>query len=334
MAEIIGRDIEVGIANGSEATEAQHSIQKTTANIFRGVEHAEDDTTRGSIVASKGRRVVERWLEGSIAGIIHADAVGYFLANLWGSVSSDGPTNGVSTHTFTLDDDHFHEPLSLWLKEGSDVFTGDSVQVNSLEITAGVDDYLRFSTELIGKDLEKTGTFTPSYQKEVDFIGRDVTVKMANTKAGLSAAGAMKAKSFTVSQNRNLERNHIFNNEYSPDSVFGPRFETEVSITLNKIPGTTTYADLFEGDDEKYLRVTIEGSQDISSNSSDVNPKLEYTFYKAQVTGRSKSDDADALVEEEITIGCYLQDDGGDDDGKVGQVILVNNTEDYDAITS
>ena len=332
--EIIGRDIEVGVAVGENAGSPSRSIQKTTANIFRGVEHAEDDTTRGSIIASKQRRVVQHWLEGSIGGIIHADAIGYFLANLWGTTSSGAESNGTYEHTITLDDDHYHTPLSLWLKEGTDIYDGEAVQVNSLEVTAGVDDYLRYTAELIGEDLTTGSSFTPSYEQEVDFIGKDITIKVANTKAGLSSATAVQAKEVTINQNRNLERNHVFNNKYTPETIYGPRFETEISMTLNRVPGTDTYKDLFEGDGEKYVRITIEGSQDISDNSSDVNPKLEYTFYKAQVTGRDKTDDADALVEEQLTIGCYMQDDGGTDDGKLGEVTLVNNTEDYDEITS
>ena len=331
--EIIGRDIEVGLAVGEDAPSAEHSIQKTTANIMKQVEHAEDDTTRGSIIASKGRRVVQTWLEGNINGIVHIDAVGYFLANLWGTVSSGLVSNGTYTHTISLDDDHYHTPLTLWLKEGSDVYKGEGVQVNSLELTASVDDYLRYSAELIGTDLSDS-TFTPSYIEEKDFIGKDITIKVADTKAGLSGSTAVQAKSVTINQNRNLERNHVFNNEYSPSTIYGPRFETEITMTLNRIPGADTYKDLFEGDGDKYVRITIEGSQDISDNSSDVNPKLQYTFYKTQVTGRSKTDDADALIEEEITIGCYMQDDGATDDGELGEITLLNNTEDYDEYTS
>lgn len=332
--EIIGRDIELGLAVGENASSAEHSVQKVSANVIRQVEHAEDDTTRGSIIHSKGRRVVQRWLEGSVSGIIHADAVGYFLANLWGSVSTGTEDAGTYTHTLTLDDDHYHTPLNLWLKEGSDVYSGTGVQVNSLELSAGVDDYLRYDAELVGKDLELTGSFTPDYSQEVDFIGKDITIKVANTKVGLSSSNAVQAKEISINQTRNLERNHVFNNEYSPASIYGPRFETEISMTLNRIPGDSTYEDLFEGDDEKYMRVTIEGSQDISDDSSDVNPKLQYTFYKVQVTDRSKSDDNDDLIEEDITFQAYMQDDGGTDDGKLGECVLVNNTEDYSEITS
>jgi hypothetical protein len=318
--EIIGRDIKLGIAVG-ETTEAEKWIKKTSANVRQRVEHAEDDTTRCSIVGSEGRRVTQKYIEGDIDGITHVDVLGYWLANIYGDVSTTDNADGTYTHEFTLDESAFHTPLTLFILEGDTKYQMNDIHVGSHEITASTDDYVRFSCSVVGKDADSS-TETTDYDEESDFIGRDVTIKIADTKAGLDSASALTVKSTTISTDMSLERDHAFGS-YDPELIYGPRKEVEITLEKNYIDDT--FKDLYEGDDSKFMRITIEGESDISNDESGVPAKIEYEFYKVMVTDWDKSDDADALVTEDVTLKAFYNHDEETDN----KVTLVNNTADY-----
>lgn len=321
--QFIGRDIEVGVAIG-EASSADHSIQKTTANIFKGVETADDETTRGSIISRKGRRVTQKYAEGSLEGNVHSEAIGYFLKNIWGDVETTDNEDGVYSHEFTLDDDHIHDELTFFLKEGSEEKKVEDAHISTLEISASPDSYVTFSAEIIAKDMVED-SFNPSYGTEYDFIGKDVTVKIADSRDDLDSEDAIEVREVTINQNRNLDRYHILG-DYSPKKIYGPNFENE--ITLEKEYLDNTFKDLHEGDSSKYIRITIEGDESLDSGDK---PKIEYDFYKVQVTDWSKGDGADDIIEESVTLQAYENTE--EDSNKLGKVTLVNNTEDYE-ITS
>jgi len=330
MSQFIGRDIELGVAAGTDAASATHSIQKTDANLYQQVETVEDETMTGSIISGKGRRVVQEYTEGSISGNVHVDPIGYFFKNIWGAVSSSetGTGSGAYDHEFTLDDDHVHDAITLFLKEGTREEKLDGVQLDSFEISAAPDSYVTFSSEVIGLDLE-TGTFTPSYQNEIDFIGKDVTVKMADSKSGLSTANATEVTEVTVSQQRNLERYHVLGSN-NPKKIYGPNFVNEITLTKEYLD--ETFKDLHENDNDKYIRITIQGDNDITDDESSEFATIEIDFYKVQVMDWSKSTDNDSVVEEEVTLQAFYNIDESTD--KLGKVTVTNNTENYDEATS
>jgi hypothetical protein len=318
--QFIGRDIEVGVALG-DAESADHSIQKSTANIFKNVETAEDETTRGSIISGKGRRVTQKYAEGNISGNVHSEAIGYLLRNVWGASESTSEGDSVYSHEFTLDDDHIHDELTFFLKEGTEEKEIEGAHINSLEISASPDSYVTFTAEIIGEDLVD-GSFIPSYSTEYDFIGKDVTIVVADTKGELETEEATEVKEVTINQNRNLNRYHILGS-YTPKKIYGPRFDNEITITKEYL--NDTFKDLHEGDDSKYLRITIEGDEAIGGTN---NAKLEYDFYNVQVTDWSKNDGADDLIEETFTLKAYENTSEATD--KLGKATLQNLTEDYD----
>lgn len=324
MSQFIGRDIELGVAAAEEASSATHSIQKSSANLYKQVETVEDETTRGSIISGKGRRVVQEYVEGSVEGNLHADACGYFFKNIWGSVSSEetATDSGAYEHTFTLDDDHVHEAITLFLKEGDREEELTGVQLDTFELSAAPDSYVTFSSDVIGLDLDD-GSFTPDYKNEIDFIGKDVTITIADSKSDLDTEDATEVTEVTVSQERNLERYHVLGSN-NPKKIYGPSFVNEITLTKEYLD--ETFKDLHENDESKFVRITIEGDQDISDDDSSVNAKIEMDFYKAQVMDWSKSVDNDSVVEEEVTLQAFYNIDETEN---LGQVTVINNTEDY-----
>jgi hypothetical protein len=90
--EIIGREIEVGFSTEATRGTAESVVDKwqknVTANIVERAEYADDDSTHGVLEDMDGRRIVQKYIEGEMGGIVHVDAIGYLYSSIYGKVSS------------------------------------------------------------------------------------------------------------------------------------------------------------------------------------------------------------------------------------------------------
>ena len=324
MSEIIGRNIEIGLAveatRGTAESTADKWGRKMTANIVERATHTVDETTRGVLEEGMGRRVVQTFIEGDMEGIAHADMIGYLFANLYGlAVSTEVETGEVYSHVFNLRQNIQHASLTLFAKDGSvQQSTFANAMISTMEISATIDDYVRFTAGFIAS-LAASNSDTPSYDTEYDWIARDITVKIAGTEAGLSGASAVSAKGLTVSFDQGLIRDHVIGS-YTPDDVYNAKMMIEGTMTLNFTD--ETYKDYYLGNDELYLSITITGEADITGGS---NPELELLLNKVQITDWNRSGDAADLVTQEITFRAFYN--AGDQ--KASQVTLVNKTASY-----
>ena len=118
MAEIIGREIEFGVATeavrGTAETTADRWARKVTANVVERASHAVDDTTVGRFEDGMGRRVTQTFIEGELNGILHVDMIGWFLANVYGICNSTLVAGSVYSHVFSLKQDSNHIALTLY----------------------------------------------------------------------------------------------------------------------------------------------------------------------------------------------------------------------------
>lgn len=307
MSEILGRQLEVGVAveatRGTAETSPDRWMRNVLANFIHRAQRASDNATRGRLEDSEASRVVQEWYEGNLEGIVHIDMLGYFLYNLYGAVDSAVVSGSVYDHEFTLDQVVTHPALTLFAKDGGVAqhrFAGGVV--NTLEISATVDEYLRMTANMLAKNVA-ADTNTPAYLTEYDFIGRDITIKTADTEGDLGAATAVKAKNVTIRFDSGAAalRNHVFGSR-KPDNIFNGRFAVEVEVTRDFID--TTYRDLFVGDDSKYAQIVIQGEADISGSGH--YPTITLLLNKAQVTAWDRNGANDDLVSETFTLkGFY-----------------------------
>lgn len=326
MSEIIGRQIECGVGveetRGTPQGTAEKWFKKVAATVVERAEKAHDPSTRNRIEDSCGTRVVRKWIEGELNGNVHADPFGYFLYNIFGAVSSSNVTGSVYSHTFTLAQSIQHASLSLFAKDGSaQQLVYDTAMINTLSIEAAVGDYVKFTASFMAADATDNSD-TPSYANtDYDFIGRDVTVKIADTEAGLSGATALEAKEISLSLDAGLIANHVLGSN-TPEDIYNAKMSIEGTIRL---PFTgETYKDLYLGDTYKYMSIAIVGEADIGSGNY---PTLTFTLYRVQVTDWNRSDESDALSEETIAFKAFYNAS----DAKAIQAVLKNLTAEYDS---
>lgn len=321
--EFIGRSVSFAVApeevRGVAETTAIKSVRKVECNIIPRAERVIDDSTFGRLEDAERVRTVRRWSEGDVSGVLHADVLGYFLLNLYGSVSSQADGDAYA-HTFTLDQTILHDTLTLFVQD-ADVRQQKVAGgvISTLEITASTDDYVRFSASFLGKEGVDDTSALPALDTEYDFVGRDITVKMADTEAGLAGATALKLKDISLTLNSNAEADWVFGS-YSPDNIYNKTFMIEGSFTRNFTD--ETLKDMYEGDSFKYASIVIEGEADLGGGK---HPKIAITIYKLQLTDWNRTSAGDDLSTEEITFKAFLNTT----DSKASQIVLTNTTESY-----
>jgi len=322
MSEFIGRSISFGVAKeatrGTAESLATHWVRHTKADVIPKSKQVVDDTSFGRIEDADRVRTVQRWNEGSLEGILHADVVGYFFVNLYGSPTTTADGSAYS-HAFILSQSITHPTLTLFIQDGSvrDVKMPGAV-ISSLEVTAKTDDYVRYTSSFIGKQ-ETTTTSTPSTSTEYDFIARDIVVKTASTEAGLSSATAIKLKTLSTKWDAKAISDFVFGST-SPDNIYNGAFAITGKFSRNFLD--TTFEDMFENDTQVYMQIAITGTADLGGG---VNPSLTILLNKVQVTDWQRTGNVNDLVTEEITFKAFYNSD----DSQQSQVTLVNATTSY-----
>lgn len=326
--EIIGRQIEFGVATeasrGVAETTADRWMRKVNANVVEKATHVLDDTTRGVLEDGEARRVVQKYIEGDVEGILHIDLIGWLFANIYGSVVTATVEGNVKSHTFSLKQNIQHQSLTLFAKDGSvqqQVFS--NAMINTLQINASIDDYVRFSASFVAS-AATDNTDTPSYETEYDFVARDIAIKIADTEAGLTSATALKTKDMSITWDQGIVRDHVFG-AYNPDDIYNAKLMIEGSFTLNFTD--KTFKELYLGNDAKYMSIVIEGEEVLSGTSK---PKIEIILNKVQFMDWNRSGDANSLVTEPINFRAFYNAT----DKKQSTVKLQNVTSAYTNVPS
>jgi hypothetical protein len=325
MAEIIGRQLEFGIGvettRGTAVTTADKWFRNVTANVVPRTQKVGDDSTRGVLEDSLGARVVRQWYEGEIAGVLHADAFGYLLYNLYGSVVSTLVTGSVHTHAFSMSQSIEHPTLTIFRKDGSvnqDVFGGGVI--STLEVSASTEDYIRFTANAMAR-TGSSNADSPTYTAtDYDFIARDITIKVAATEGGLSSATAVPAKTLSIRYDVGAIADYVFGAKTAND-IYNAMMSIEVEFSKNY--EDTTFEDLYNADTYRYMQIQIAGEVDIGSGNY---PTITWIFNRVQVQDWNRSGDANSLVEETVVLKAFYNST----DGEQSTVTLKNLTAEYE----
>jgi hypothetical protein len=321
--EISGRQIEFGVAvegvRGTPETTASKWIKNVSADIMARAEKVVDDNSQGVLEDSPNSRVVRKWFDGDLSGIVHADVVGYFFYNIFGDVATATVSGAVKDHTFTMLQNIVHPTLTAFAKDG-DVYQGvyDSGVVNTFELSANTDDFVRQSVNMMFAEATSNSD-TVSYDTEYDFIGRDITVKIADTEAGLGSAPAQKIKDMSITFDTGAIADFNFGS-YFPEN-YNAKLSIEGSFTKNYVDDT--FKDLFTNDTAKYMSITIAGDAVLAGSN---RPTITITLNKVQIQGWERSGGNDDIVTEDVEFKAFYNNT----DSEMATVVVRNITETYE----
>lgn len=302
MTTYIGRQTEVGIGKettrGTALSSPSKWMRNVTADFMARNEIVTDDATQGSLSDSVGSRVTKKWFDGDLSGIVHVDSIGYFLTNIYGTPVRTTVSGAVGKSTFNLLENILHPTLSIFVKDGVEQKVHNSGVVNTYELTATPDEYVRFTSNVIAQS-EAVNTSVPSYGTDYDFIGKEITVKTASTEAGLAGATAIKIKDLTITWDTGAISDFNFGS-FSPD-LYNAKLSIEGSFEKNYID--TTYKDLFNANTSVYMQILIEGDPVLAGST---RPSIKAIFNKVQIIEWNHSGGPDELVTETVGFKAYL----------------------------
>ena len=324
MAEITGREIELGVAVESTRltpeTEATKWVKKVKATILEKVEIKIDESTMNTQEDAQNSRVVKKWSEGELEMNIHADAIGFFLYSLFGTATPSLIETGVYSHALIVDTDEIQHPaLTLFPKDGAvSQETFATCMISGFDIDIVGDDFCKFKANFIG-GIPASNSDTPSYDTEYDFVGAEVEFKVAATEGGLAGASETKIKELHLSIDTGLIPNHVIGNYY-PEDIYNAKFSITGSIVSDYVD--EVYKDAWTAQTDMYSRITITGTTLIGATKY---ASITITLHKMIVTDWSRDGGNDELVTQNIAIKGLLNTA----DAEAMELTLQNKTATY-----
>jgi len=290
MSEILKRRFNVGVGKettrGTKVTPAMW-LKLTTEEYNDEIEPVVTERGMGVIEDSDDQVVAKNFSAGNVGGEVFDKSIGYFLLGAFGQVNSAGKSGdaGVYEHTFAVLQSALHQSLTLEIKRGDiEQKAFANVVVDSFKLSAEVNDYVTFEASLRGK-AGVAGTATPSYVAENYFLAKNISVKLADTLAGLSSANKLDVKNFEIEISKNIEDKDVLGTD-GPADFLNKQFTIEGTMELY-------FSSVYERDYAiqglaKSMRIELENSAVTIGTTS--HPKLvidlaKVKFSEAKVSG-------------------------------------------------
>lgn len=324
MSNQIARVRQVGIAKETTkgtAVAPSFWVPVTKFNANPLVVTKRKDGAIGRVESNSGSEIVSKHCEPVMEGYLTDKAAALLFLFSLGAVNTGAASAGVYPHTLSVLNSNEHPSATLSFKD-----LNFSKQIpfslsNSLSISAVVDDYVRFAASFIGK-FEADGTLTPSfYNTDNAFVGRHVSVKLADDIAGLGAATAVAIQGADLEITKNAQA--VFGlGSVEPVAVRNGQLEVSGSITA--VQNDSTWRDLFTGNTKKAMQITIENT-DVTIGSGSGHPKIVITLAQVNFNPYKEEDKLEDLIKEtmEFTAAFDLTA------SKMIEVVVYNTTASY-----
>jgi len=299
MGKFIGRRIKVGI--GRETTRGAgapsvYQIPQVSFSFDDKIVNARSVGSLGNIADSEEVFVTTKYGEGGLEGEVRSKSFGLLLYAMLGTLSTAGPADSAYTHSFTIAQTNQHQSLAFVVEDPNTTELYKLVMLNSLEITAELDQVVMFSAEFIGKTSRNTGLTVPVVVSESKFTKKHLAVKLAADIASLSGASAISLKSLTLKISKNVEIDDVLGTA-EPEDILNHQLTVEGEMTLN-----------YEAETYKnYMKDNTYRAMEIAFTNNDVligaatRPSLTFQLPKVDFFDWDSSNDNDSIVTQRIS---------------------------------
>lgn len=280
MSETLKRKFNIGI--GRETVRGTKVVPKywlkpLSEEYNDKIEVVASERACGVIEDSEEMVIKNKYSDGQIQGEVFDKSFGLFLLVALGQVSSVAKVGDTSVydHTFSVLQSAKHPTMTIEVKRGDiEQKSYPNCVIESLKIESLANDYVKFETKIKGK-AGSASTNSPGYETENYFMGKDITVKLADNLAGLDSALAIDAIKVSLQIGKNLEEDkRLGANE--PNDFLNKEFSVEGSLEV--LFKDTTLKDWALNGDKKALRIDMVCSSKTIGSSS--NPRLKIDLAK------------------------------------------------------
>lgn len=322
MSKFIGRKIEVGIGReGVRGTAVAPSywLSLMNADFDDKFNAVIDESSLGVIEDSVDLKISKKWSEGKLSGNVASNSFGYWLRALLGTITSAVKETTAYNHTCALLQSTQHPTLTIEAKNPNQQLKFANGAIDNLTIKADLGKFVEFEADVKAK-LGVASTNTPSYVADNTFLAKDVTVKFADTLAGLDAASAINVRKLEIKLAKGLESDDILGS-VEPNDYLNKQFSITGKIEI--LYDATTYKNLALGGTQKSIRINIQDTTVTIGATS--NPTLKIDLAKVKLTEWAKSSDLNGIVKETLTFKALYSSS----DAQMVAVVLTNTVVGY-----
>jgi hypothetical protein len=168
--------------------------------------------------------------------------------------------------------------------------------LNSLEITAELDQIVMYTAGFMSKSARDTGLTVPAVVQESKFTKKHVSIKLADTIAGLSGASALALKSFTLTIEKNVTLDDVLGTA-EPEDILNQQLAIEGELTLNY--EAETFKNYMKAGTYKAMEIALVNTDDLIGAST--RPSLTIQLPKVDFFDWEPEYDNDAITQQTIS---------------------------------
>lgn len=324
MTKFLGRLANVGIAKeasrGTAESSADYWVPHVRLSIDDEIEQVVDESSVGVLEDAVEAEITKTVAVGSVEGNIGVDSIGLLLLNVFGSVSTSGPSDSAYTHTFNVGQDSQHDSLTFFMNEPNQDWQHANGMLSEFTLDAIIGSYAKF-TAGFRAFAGVSDTLSPSFSAETRFLPQHGTFKLASAQSGLGAAGATSIRQVTLNIEKNLEDDMALGSA-TPADILNGQFMVSGSVEL--VYDADTIKDTMLADTAQAIRITLTNSGvDIGAGST--NPSLQFDLYKAKISNFKRNFDNGQITTATFEFkGLYSISDS-----KMLEATLVNGVTSY-----
>ena len=322
--EFIGSRNNVGLARetvrGAGAA-ATYWLPWTEISFDEKAGKVDEQEAIGVIDYADASYVTEKYSEGDISGEIRDKSIGLLLYSALGTCNSAVAETTAYNHTFTIAQTNNHQSLAVTFDNPIQDVMFKLAMMNSLNFDFGLGEIAKYTGSFMAQPATDT-TASASHTAENKFVSRHITLKLADTLAGLGAASAISIKNIELSFNKNLMRDHVLGTA-SPEDIFNQQLAVEGSFELNMTD--ETYKDLMLANTYKALRIELTNS-DVTIGASS-NPKIQINLPRVNFFDWEQNRGLGDITTQKINFKALRDLSGGN--ATVSSVVLTNEVTSY-----
>ena len=323
MSEQIKRIYNSGI--GKETTRGTKIaptfwLKPTSFDVQDKIDLVKSERAFGRIESKDDVVIGKKYSAGSIEGEIFDKSVGLFLLGAMGEVSTSTVESGVYAHTFSVLQSSQHPSFTIVEKRGDieQVAYVNSV-IETLDLDLAVNDYIKFKAGMKGL-AQVADTSSVTYADENYFMAKDITIKTADTYAGVSAGDTVCAKNLTLSIAKEIQDDDCLGSEEPTDFL-----NQDFSLTGEmEIYFSSVYErDWALNNTLQAMEITIEDTN--TTIGSALHPKMVITLAKVKFEEPEISSNNNEIVRLVVKFEAYYDSDNS----LLGDIVLTNTQVSY-----
>ena len=267
---------------------------------------------------------------GTLRKIITIGSTKYYFFDWtvsWNSITNGTWTltatavNTFSAHMFSRENSNTHPSFTWYDIDSVASSYATFLMINTFEISCEVEDYVRFTAEMQGKQMQAVAqgtTITPAYADEPEFTASMAWVRFANNEAWLDSADEICMQNFRLSINKNLTDVQCFGST-DVEAFYNQQFSVEWDFEA--LYTSTTLRDYALDSTKKAVRFYVE-------NNGTTFSAMYIDLMKVWLNEWTKTDSNNELIRQTMWFSWQYSNE----DGATIEILLINsNSEWYDS---